>query len=120
MKFDTARAMEWVGMVDFPRVAGTEGERRAAELVAAQLASLVLRGERNAAPGSRLPALVEPWLGWIGVGAWATGLAIVTHVGAAWPARLTLAVGALLWLRLTAVEGFRLGRLGPRRVVTTS
>src|SRR5438045_2081187 len=109
MRFDTARAMEWVGTFAFPRAAGTEGERRAAEIAAAELDRLGLQVERVGIHGSRLPALVQPWLGWVGVGAWATGLAVATHLGAAWPVRLTLSVGALIWLRLTAVEGFRLG-----------
>src|SRR5947209_5430482 len=111
MRFDTARALEWAGTFAFPRAAGTEGERRAAEIAAVELARIGLRVERVDILGSRLRALAEPWLGWVGLSGWAAGLAFATHLGLAWPVRLALAVGALVWLRLTAVEGFRLGRV---------
>jgi len=120
MRFDTARAVEWARTFAFPRAAGTEGERKAAVIAAEELARLGLRVERVAVQGSRLPGLAEPWLGWLGVGAWATGLAWAVHRGTHWPVRLALAVGALLWLRLTAVEGFLLGRALLRRVATTN
>ncbi len=120
MRFDTARAVEWAGTFAFPRAAGTEGERKAAAIAADELARLGLRVECVEIKGSRVPALAEPWLGWLGVGAWATGLAWSVHRGAHWPVKLALAVGALLWLRLTAVEGFLLGRALLRRVATTN
>jgi hypothetical protein len=110
MKFDKERAFEWIGTFGFPRPAGSEGERRAAEIVAAELERLDFRVERRPVAGSRLPAMVEPWLGWVGLGAWATGLVAATHLGAGWPVLAILAVGALLWLRLTTVEGFRPGK----------
>ena len=120
MRFDTARAVEWAGTFAFPRAAGTDGERRAAEIAALELARLGLRVERVEVRGTRLPGLAEPWLGWMGVGAWATGLALATHRGAAWPVRIALAVLALLWLRLTTVEGFLLGGNWFRRIATTN
>src|SRR5689334_12550758 len=109
MRFDTVRAMEWAGLFAFPRAGGTDGEARAAAIAAEELTRSGLRVERVAVYGSRLPALAEAWLGWGGLAAWATGLALATQRGAAWPVRLALAVGALVWLRLAAVEGFRLG-----------
>jgi hypothetical protein len=56
----------------------------------------------------------------MGVALWATALAVATHAGSTWPVRLALALGALLWLRVTTVEGFHLRGLWPRRVATTS
>jgi hypothetical protein len=120
MRFDKARALEWAGTFAFPRAAGTEGERKAAAIAAEELARLGLRVELAAVQGSRLPGLAEPWVGWLGVGVWATSLAWAVHRGAHWPIRLALAVGALLWLRMTAVEGFLLGRALFRHVATTN
>ncbi len=118
MRFDTARAVEWAGTFAFPRAAGTEGERQAAAIAADELVRLGLRVERIEVKASRLPRLAEPWLGWLGVAVWASGLVLGAHRGAAWPVRLALALGALFWLRLTAVEGFPLGRTLMRRVAT--
>jgi hypothetical protein len=120
MRFDTARAMEWAATFAFPREAGTAGEGRAAAIAAAEFSRIGFRVERVAVDGSRLPAMALPWLGWVGLGAWATALVLAANRGAAWPIRLAPAVGALLWLRLTTVEGFRLGRVWPRRIATTN
>ena len=120
MRFDTARAVEWAGTFAFGRAAGTDGERQAAALAADEFGRLGLRVERIEVKASRLPGLAEPWLGWLGVGAWATGLAWSVHRGVHWPIRLALALGALLWLRLTTIEGFLLGRVLLRRVATTN
>jgi hypothetical protein len=120
MRFDTARAIEWAGRFAFPREAGTDGERRAAEVVAGELGRLGLQVDQVAVQGSRLPALAEPWLGWVGLAAWSTALALATYKGAAWPLRLALAIGASAWLYLTAVGSLRLAWAWPRRVATTN
>ena len=119
MRFDTARAVEWAGTFAFPRAAGTDGERKAAAIAAEELARLGLRVERlrSKALGCRAGRALA---GLAGRGRWATGLAWAAHRGAHWPVRLALALGALLWLRLTAVEGFLLGRALLRRVATTN
>jgi hypothetical protein len=118
MRFDTALALEWAGTFAFFRGAGTTGERKAGEIVADELARLGLRVERVEVRGSRLPGLAVPWLGWLGVGAWAAGLVWAAHRGVHWPVRLALALAALLWLRLTAVEGFPFRGTLLRRVST--
>lgn len=120
MKFDTARAHEWIEAFDFPRAAGSDGERRAAAVVAAGLARAGLEVELRSVHGSRWPSRVGPWLGWVGVGLWATALAIAARRGATWPIRLSIAIGALLWLRLTVIGAFRLGYAWPPRVATTN
>ena len=121
MRFDTARAQDWAARFAFPRTAGTEGERQAAAIVAEGLSRFGLEVDRVAVPGSRLPGLAEPWLGWVGLGVGASALVLATHLGAAWLPRLAAAVGALFWLRLTTVEGFRwLGRAPAGRVASTN
>jgi hypothetical protein len=120
MRFDTDRAIAWMSSFETPRWGGSDGERRAAEITAEELLRLGLRVQRDTVYGSRLPALAEPWLGWLGLAAWAAGLELATRAGAAWPARLALALGAVVWLRLVAVERF--GFLGAwwRRVASTN
>ena len=120
MKFEPDRAIAWLETFDEPRDAGTEGEHRAAQVVAAELERIGLNVERVTILGSPWPALAEPCLGWIGLGVWAAGLELVTRYDDSWTARFVLALGAWLWLRLTVVEGFRLGRIWPRTVATTS
>src|SRR5262249_5313893 len=70
--------------------------------------------------GTRLPGLALPWLGWCGVALWSMALEIATRLGDRWPIRLTLAVAALVWLRLTTVERFGLGALQRGRLGTTN
>jgi hypothetical protein len=53
MRFDAKRAAEWSGRFWVPRAAGTEDERRAAQVVADALESSGLRVEQRAVPGSR-------------------------------------------------------------------
>jgi hypothetical protein len=122
MRFDTTRAMEWVERFGFPRAAGSAGEGRAGELAAGELERLGLRVERIALAGRRMAGPAQRWLGWFGVAVWSAALEVATHQGAAWPVRLGLALGALLWLRLTTVEGFTLGVPWPwlRRFATTN
>jgi hypothetical protein len=120
MRFDTARALEWTGAFGFPRAAGSDGERRAGEIAGDELARLGLRVERRAIEGKRMPDPAQAWLGWFGVGLWSVALEVATHQGGAWPVRLGLALGALLWLRLTTVEGFVLGGPWLRRCATTN
>jgi hypothetical protein len=55
MKFDAERALALAQQLDFPRHAGTEGERRAADLVAGQFVDAGLRIERRIIPGTSLP-----------------------------------------------------------------
>jgi hypothetical protein len=119
MRCDTARVVDWAGRFAFPRAAGSEGERQAAAIAGDELARLGLRVERVELTASQLPSLAEPWLGWMGVAAWSTGLVLATRWGAHWPVRTALALGALLWLRLTVVEGFPLGWARIGRVTTT-
>jgi hypothetical protein len=120
MRFDASQALGWAETFAFPRRAGTEGERRAAEIVAEELARVGLRIERVAVQGARLPAWAEAWLGWVGVAGWATALALATRLGASWPSRLVLAFVGVLWLFLNAVEGFRRVVAWPRRLAATN
>jgi hypothetical protein len=120
MRFDTARAMEWTEAFTFPRAAGSDGERRAGQMAGDALAQLGLRVERLEIQGRRMPESTQPWLGWFGVGLWSLALEVGTHLAETWPFRLALALGALLWLRLTAVEGFVLGGPWLRRFATTN
>jgi hypothetical protein len=112
--------MDWAGRFAFDRGAGSEGERHAGEIVAGELNRLGLRVERVEVAAARLPAAALPWLGWLGVGVWSVGLEIATLLGDPWPVRLALALLALLWLRLTTVEGLGagLGRIRRSRVST--
>ena len=115
-----SRAVEWAGTFAFPRAAGTKGEREAAAIAAEELARLGLRVERVGCPrvsvakaGRALARLAR-----------SGGLGDRPGVGG--PPRRPLAgpagagIGALLWLRLTAVEGFLLGRALLRHVATTN
>jgi hypothetical protein len=120
MRFDTARAMEWTEAFTFPRTAGSEGERHAGQIAGDALAGLGLRVERLEIQGRRMPEPTQPWLGWFGVGLWSVALEVGTHLAETWPFRLALALGALLWLRLTTVEGFVLGGPWLRRFATTN
>jgi hypothetical protein len=106
MKFDTDHAVEWAGAFGFSRAAGSEGERRAAEIVAGELARLGLRVERAGADEKRQPAAARPWIAWLVLGLLSAALEVATHRGGAWPVRLGLALLALVWLRVIVVEGF--------------
>jgi hypothetical protein len=69
MKFDADRAMDLTRRLDFPRHAGTEGERRAADLVAGAFERAGLRVGRHAIPG-RSTRLPRDTVLWVGLGLW--------------------------------------------------
>jgi hypothetical protein len=120
MKFDLDQAIAGAAAFAEPRWGGTDGESRAAERAAKALARLDLRVERTTVYGSRVPALAEAWLGWLGVALWAAALELATHAGAGWLTRLALALGAVIWLRLTTVEGFGFLGAWTRNVPSTN
>jgi hypothetical protein len=65
MRFDAVHATDHVGALDFPRLAGTEGERQAAEYVAREMQGAGLTVERRDAGGSRVPEWIGTEPGWL-------------------------------------------------------
>ncbi|HEX8199836.1 MAG TPA: aminopeptidase [Isosphaeraceae bacterium] len=101
MKFDAERALTLTQRFDFPRHAGTEGERRAADLVAEEFERAGLSVERRAVPPRRLPdALIfgtlAMWFGFV-IGRVFAGWSPAVGFGAA-----VLVLGSLIatgWVR---------------------
>src|SRR5690349_13692910 len=97
MRFDAERALALVGRFAGPRPAGSDAERRAADLVAEHFARAGLRVERREVVGSRLAERVVRPLGWCGCALLATVAVALRDGGNAGAARLAVALSAASW-----------------------
>jgi hypothetical protein len=101
MKFDAERAMALVRQFDFPRQAGTEGERRAADLIAGEFERAGLSVERRAISSPSLPSAL--WLAGLGLWSWF----VIGRVLAGWSpdvrtGAVVVVIGSLIvafWIR---------------------
>lgn len=114
MRFDAVRALALARQFDGARPAGSDAERRAADLVAEHFGRAGLRVERREVVGSRFGERVAGPLGWWGCGVLATFAVALTGSASPWAARLAAALVAPSWA--LAAFGARLrpgGRLLP-------
>lgn len=114
MKFDVDRVLSFAKGFDTPRLAGTEGERAAADRLAAEFEMEGWNVEKREAIGSRFPSRVTDRIVWIVAGLLG---ALIVHGPNPWNGICLIAL--LLWMLADFAGMFdRLGRNMPPKVVS--
>ena len=118
MRFDNERATAWAERFDASRAEGTEGEERAADVMAEEFTRIGLRVETRVVLGSRFPHQILPVLGWCGLGLGMTLAASLSDRGASGVLRVTAWIGAMLGWGVATLPGLRFGHGWPPRVAS--
>ncbi len=118
MRFDNECASAWAERFDASRDEGTDGEGRAAEVMAEEFTRIGLRAETRVVYGSKFPQGVLPVLGWCGLGLGMTLAAFLSDRGASGVLRATAWIGAVLGWGVATLPGLRFGHGWPPRVAS--
>lgn len=113
MRFDNDRASAWAERFGASR---TEGERRAADLIAEEFTRIGLRVEDRVVLGSRFPHQILPALGWCGLGLGMTLATYLSDRGASGVLLATAVIGAVAGWGVATLPGLRFGHGWPPRV----
>ena len=118
MRFDNERATAWAERFDASRAEGTEGEERAADVMAEEFTRIGLRAETCVVLGSRFPHQILPVLGWCVLGLGMTFATYLTDRGRPGVLWVSAWIGAILGWGVATLPGLRFGHGWPPRVAS--